>query len=68
MSRDISLGRQYGKDLYDVVADRYPHFLYCFEAIHAVADRYGERKRAQCHGFRRLLVKLAAHLVDIRYP
>lgn len=33
------------RTLYDVVADRYPHFLYCFEAIQGVADHYGERKR-----------------------
>ena len=33
------------RTLYDVVSDRYPHFLYCFEAIQAVSDRYAERKR-----------------------
>ncbi len=33
------------KALYDVIDDRYPHFLYCFEAIELVEKRYRERKR-----------------------
>jgi DNA helicase-2/ATP-dependent DNA helicase PcrA len=33
------------KTLYDVIADRYPHFLYCCEAIQTVSQHYRDRKR-----------------------
>jgi DNA helicase II / ATP-dependent DNA helicase PcrA len=33
------------KTLYDVISDRYPHFLYCCDVIQVIADRYAERKK-----------------------
>jgi len=44
--RDIhSFSLNTEKKLYDVISDRYPHFLYCFESIQTVLDHYSERKR-----------------------
>ena len=33
------------KKLDDVITERYPHFLYCLDAIQAVSQHYRERKR-----------------------